>query len=74
VRGDFEAAAAGFERALALAPAAPEADETRLMLAVIHVRKRPDAARALAALDALGPGIPERMRALADELRREARR
>ena len=65
------AAAAGFARALALAPAAPDADETRLMLAVIHVRKAPDPAQARAALDAIGPALPEAMRPLAAALREE---
>jgi membrane associated rhomboid family serine protease len=70
-KGDFAAAAAGFARALALAPAAPDADETRLMLAVIHVRKAPDPAQARAALDAIGPALPEAMRPLAAALREE---
>lgn len=69
--GDFASAAAGFTRALALAPASPDADEVRLMLAVIHVRKAPDAARARAALDAIGPGLPDGMRPLAAALRAE---
>jgi membrane associated rhomboid family serine protease len=70
-RGDFAAAADGFERSLELAPSATDADETRLMLAVIHVRKLPEEARARAALAAIGPGLPAAMRPLADALRQE---
>ncbi len=69
--GDFVRAVSGFEQALVLAPEAKDADETRLMLAVIHVRKAPDAARARAALAAIGPGLPPQMQPLAEALRAE---
>jgi membrane associated rhomboid family serine protease len=69
--GDFVRAVSGFEQALALAPEAKDADETRLMLAVIHVRKAPDATRARAALAAIGPGLPPQMQPLAAALRAE---
>jgi hypothetical protein len=69
--GDFVRAVSGFEQALALAPEAKDADETRLMLAVIHVRKAPDATRARAALAAIGPGLPPQMQPLAEALRAE---
>jgi hypothetical protein len=70
-RGDFIEACIAYERALELAPAAPEADETRLMLALIHVRKAPDKSRAKRALDSIGGALPERLRPLADALRTE---
>ena len=70
-RGDFIEACIAYERALELAPAAPEADETRLMLALIHVRKSPDKLRAKRALDSIGTALPERLRPLADALRTE---
>jgi tetratricopeptide (TPR) repeat protein len=70
-RGDFIEACSAYERALELAPAAPEADETRLMLALIHVRKSPDTSRAKRALDSIGGALPERLRPLADALRTE---
>jgi hypothetical protein len=70
-RGDFVEACSAYERALELAPAAPEADETRLMLALIHVRKSPDKSRAKRALDSIGGALPERLRPLADALRTE---
>jgi hypothetical protein len=41
------------------------------MLAVIHVRKAPDATRARAALAAIGPGLPPQMQPLAEALRAE---
>lgn len=70
-RGDFAAAAAAFEEALSHAPLGAEADEARLALAVIHVRKVPDRARAVAALDAIGPALPGQLRPLAEALRAE---
>ena len=70
-RGDFVEACSAYERALELAPTAPEADETRLMLALIHVRKSPDTSRAKRALDSIGGALPERLRPLADALRTE---
>jgi tetratricopeptide (TPR) repeat protein len=70
-RGDFVEACIAYERALELAPAAPEADETRLMLALIHVRKSPDKSRAKRALDSIGGALPERLQPLADALRTE---
>ncbi|MEI6474827.1 MAG: rhomboid family intramembrane serine protease [Planctomycetota bacterium] len=70
-RGDFTDACIAFERALELAPTAPEADETRLMLALIHVRKAPDKTRAARALESIGGGLPERLQPLADTLRAE---
>jgi hypothetical protein len=69
--GDFGRAVSGFEQTLALAPDAKDADETRLMIAVIHVRKAPDAARARAALAAIGAGLPAHMQPLAEALRAE---
>jgi hypothetical protein len=69
--GDFVRAVSGFEQALALAPDVQDADETRLMIAVIHVRKAPDAARARAALAAIGAGLPAHMQPLAEALRAE---
>jgi membrane associated rhomboid family serine protease len=71
VRGEWASAAEGFARAVATAPEAPGADESRLMIALIHVRKLPDAAKARAALDALGRGLPEALRPLAEALRAE---
>jgi membrane associated rhomboid family serine protease len=71
VRGEWASAAEGFARAVATAPEAPGADESRLMIALIHVRKLPDAAKARAALDALGRGLPDGLRPLADALRAE---
>lgn len=71
VRGEWAAASAGFARAVEAAPDAPGADESRLMIALIHVRKLPDPAKARAALDALGRGLPEALRPLADALRAE---
>jgi hypothetical protein len=41
------------------------------MIALIHVRKLPDPAKARSALDALGRGLPEALRPLADTLRAE---
>jgi membrane associated rhomboid family serine protease len=70
-RGDFTEASIAFERALELAPAGAEADETRLMLALIHVRKAPDKTRAARALALIGGELPERLRPLADALRAE---
>jgi len=70
-RGDFARAAEGLDTALALAPGADDADESRLMLAVIHVRKLPDPAKARAALDAIGAKLPEHLRPLHAALREE---
>ena len=70
-RGDFARAAEGLDTALALAPDAADADESRLMLAVIHVRKLPDPAKARAALDAIGAKLPEHLRPLHAALREE---
>lgn len=72
-RGDFVRAAASLESALALDPDAAEADESRLMLAVIHVRKVPERAKARAALDAIGGGLPEHLRPLRAALEEELR-
>jgi membrane associated rhomboid family serine protease len=70
-RGDFAAAAAGYERALELDPGAATSDETRLMLAVIHVRRIPDRAKAVAMLDAVGAALPAHLRELQAALRAE---
>lgn len=72
-RGDFAAAAESLETALRLAPGAADADESRLMLAVIHVRKLPDMAKAAAALDAIGTGLPAQLEPLRQALREELR-
>lgn len=70
-RGDFGRAVPEFERALALAPEAADADETRLMLAVIHVRKVPDAAAARGALGAIRGSLPAHLESLREALRTE---
>ena len=70
-RGDFAAAATGYERALELDPGAATSDETRLMLAVIHVRRIPDRAKAVAMLDAVGAALPAHLRELQAALRAE---
>ena len=70
-RGDFARAVPEFERALALAPGAADADESRLMLAVIHVRKVPDAAAARGALDAIRGALPAHLESLRAALRTE---
>lgn len=71
-RGEFVEAAAAYERALAAAPDAKDADETRLILAVIFCRKTKEWARAREQLKAIGPGLPEHLRPLAAALRVEA--
>ena len=70
-RGDFAKAAECLEAALALEPGAPDADDSRLMLAVIHVRKVPDRAKAMAALGAIGAGLPAHLQPLRHALREE---
>jgi membrane associated rhomboid family serine protease len=70
-RGDFARAAESLETAIALEPEAAEADESRLMLAVIHVRKVPDRTKARAALDAIGTRLPEHLRPLRAALQEE---
>ena len=70
-RGDWEPAARGFREALQVDPGAPEADELRLMIAVIHVRRLPDPQRATEALDGIGSRLPEKLRPLVDQLRAE---
>ena len=70
-RGDFPAALEGFRGALAKAPDAPDADQTRLMVAVILARKLPDAAAARAALAAVGTALPANLEPLRTALRQE---
>jgi hypothetical protein len=70
--GDWQSAARGFGEAIEMAPQAAANDELRLVLAVIHVRKLPDRARAIAHLGAIGAGLPESLRPLAEALRAEA--
>lgn len=70
-RGDFARAATAYERALQAAPTARDADQTRLMLAVIYGRKlnAPDRARAF--LNAIRDGLPSQWHELATALRAE---
>lgn len=70
-RGDFAAALEGFRGALAKAPDAPDADQTRLMVALILARKLPDAAAARAALGAVGTALPAHLEPLRTTLRQE---
>lgn len=70
-RGDFLGAAATYQRALDAAPAARDADQTRLMLAVIYGRKLGEPARASEQLRAIGPGLPAPLRELEAALRAE---
>ncbi len=70
-RGDFAAALEGFRGALAKAPDAPDADQTRMMVALILARKLPDAAAARAALAAVGTALPAHLEPLRAALRQE---
>ena len=70
-RGDFARALELLGRSVAAAPARAAADESRLMVALIHARKLPDPARAREWLAQVGPGLPERLRPLLVELRAE---
>ncbi len=70
-RGEFAQAATLYQRALEAAPAARDADQTRLMLAVIYGRKLGQKARAFEHLRAIGPGLPEPLRELEAALRAE---
>ena len=70
-RGDFARALELLCRSVAAAPARAAADESRLLVALIHARKLPDAARAREWLAQVGPGLPVRLRPLLNELRAE---
>lgn len=70
--GRFAEARGRLERAICTAPESAAADEARVMLAVIVVRKAPDPASAGAVLASIGAHVPESLRALVDDLRREA--
>lgn len=72
-RGEFAKAAELYERGLVAAPDAKDADQTRLMLAVIHARKLKAHAKAREFLAAMGPGLPEHLRELAEAVRYEVR-
>lgn len=72
--GDFAGALRKYEDALARAPQARDADQARLMVAVICIRKRPDVPRARTALAAIGSGLPAEMRPLFDALRAQVAR
>lgn len=70
--GRFTEARGRLERAIGTAPESAVADEARVMLAVIVVRKAPDPASADAVLASIGAHVPESLRGLVDDLRREA--
>lgn len=70
-KGDFERAITEFNRSFETVPTGAEADEARLMLAVIHIRKVPDHARAREAIAAIGAALPERLRPLIATLEAE---
>jgi hypothetical protein len=70
--GRFTEARGCLERAIGTAPESGAADEARVMLAVIVVRKAPDPASAGAVLSSIGAHVPESLRGLVDDLRREA--
>ena len=70
-RGDFARALELLERSVSAAPTRAAADESRLMVALIHARKLPNAARAREWLAQVGPGLPEALRPLLHDLRAE---
>lgn len=70
--GRFADARDRLERAITTAPESAAADEARVMLAVIVVRKAPDPARAGTVLASLGARVPQALQPLVDDLRREA--
>lgn len=72
-RGEFAIAAQSYQRALESAPNALDADQTRLMLAVIYGRKLNEPTRAREFLQAIGSNLPERLRELATTLRGEVK-
>jgi membrane associated rhomboid family serine protease len=70
--GDFGRALERYELSLLREPDGPDADQARLMIAVICVRRVPDRTRALATLDAIRGALAPEMQALAQALREEA--
>jgi len=61
-------AAGAYELFLLTAPPGPDADEVRLILGLIYVRRQPDPARARPLLEQARPRLRDARRALADEL------
>jgi hypothetical protein len=72
-RGEYAVAATSYQRALESAPNALDADQTRLMLAVIYGRKLNEPTRAREFLQAIGSNLPERLRELEATLRGEVK-
>jgi membrane associated rhomboid family serine protease len=70
-RGDFRRALELLERSVSTAPTRAAADESRLMVALIHARKLPDPARAREWIARVGPGLPGTLRPLLEALRAE---
>ena len=56
---------------MSTAPTRAAADESRLMVALIHARKLPDPARAREWIARVGPGLPGTLRPLLEALRAE---
>jgi membrane associated rhomboid family serine protease len=71
--GEFERAADAYQRALVAAPLARDADQTRLMLAVIYGRKLKQPKQAGEFLRSIGPGLPAHLHELKETLRAEVR-
>ncbi len=72
-KGEFVKAADSYQRALDAAPLAQDADQTRLMLAVIYGRKLKKPQKAREFLHALSPNLPEKLSELAAALRVEVK-
>lgn len=71
--GEFERAADAYQRALAAAPLARDADQTLLMLAVIYGRKLKQPKKAGEFLRRIGPGLPQHLLELKETLRIEVK-
>ncbi|MFO0962988.1 MAG: rhomboid family intramembrane serine protease [Phycisphaerales bacterium] len=70
--GDFGRALERYELSLLRQPEGADADQARLMIAVICVRRLPDRARAVKTLDAIRGALAPELQALAQALRQEA--
>lgn len=70
-RGEFDDAARLFQESLRAAPTSADADQTRLMLAVIYARKLDDPAKAREHLAAIGLGLQASHQPLVAALRAE---
>jgi len=70
-QGDTRTAARAYERLLETYPLSRHADQVRLMLAVIYIRRERDSSRARVLLDLIRPKLTGQEASLADELASE---